>query len=78
MAHQEVFYLEDHAHIALNSLLKMAGFAESGGSAKHMVAEGLVCVNGEVELRKTAKIIAGSIVSGEGFEILVKAGFKGE
>lgn len=71
------FYLEDHAHIALNDLLKMTGIADSGGSAKHMVAEGLINVNGVLELRKTAKIVDGSKVTGKGFEILVHAGFEG-
>ncbi len=70
------FYLEDHAHIALNDLLKMVGIADSGGRAKHMVADGLISVNGALELRKTAKIIAGSIVTGDGFSIHVHAGFQ--
>lgn len=74
---QEIdFYLEDHAHIALNDLLKMVGVADSGGSAKHMVAEGLISVNGVLELRKTAKIIDGSKVTGNGFAIHVHAGFE--
>lgn len=77
MSHKEIFYLENHPHIALNDLLKMVGIAESGGSAKHMIAEGLISVNGAVELRKTAKIVDGSKVTGEGFEILVHAGFEG-
>lgn len=71
------FYLEDHAHIALNDLLKMVGVADSGGSAKHMVADGLINVNGVLELRKTAKIVDGHKVSGKGFEIRVHAGFEG-
>ncbi|GAA5103271.1 RNA-binding S4 domain-containing protein [Wohlfahrtiimonas larvae] len=71
------FYLEDHTYIALNDLLKMVGVADSGGSAKHMVAEGLINVNGALELRKTAKIVDGSKVTGQGFEILVHAGFEG-
>lgn len=71
------FYLEDHAHIALNDLLKMTGIADSGGSAKHMVADGLISVNGALELRKTAKIIMGSVVTGNGFAIHVHAGSEG-
>lgn len=77
MSQKMDFYLEDHAHVALNDLLKMSGIAESGGRAKHMVAEGLIHVNGALELRKTAKIVAGSVVTGEGFEIQVHAGFEG-
>lgn len=76
---QEDFYLEGHPHVALNDLLKMSGIAETGGRAKMMVADGLILVNGELELRKTAKILAGSIVTGtigdQGFKITVIEGF---
>ncbi|MBP6117636.1 MAG: RNA-binding S4 domain-containing protein [Neisseriaceae bacterium] len=71
----EIFYLEDHPHVALCNLLKMMGVSETGGQGKMMVAEGMVHVNGVLELRKTAKILAGSIVSGDGFQIEVRAGF---
>ena len=73
---KEEFFLENHPNIALNDLLKMTGVAETGGRAKLMVADGLISVNGEVELRKTAKIVAGSIVTGDGFEITVCDGFQ--
>ena len=52
----------------------MVGVSETGGQGKMMVSEGLVKVNGVLESRKTAKILAGSIVSGEGFQIEVRAG----
>lgn len=71
----EIFYLEDHPHVALCNLLKMVGVSETGGQGKMMVSEGLVKVNGVLEQRKTAKILAGSLVSGEGFQIEVRAGF---
>lgn len=74
MIRKEVFYLEGHPHITLNNLLKMLGYAETGGRAKLMVAEGGIKVNGVVELRKTAKIVADSVVIGEGFEITVREG----
>lgn len=48
--------------ITLDNLLKVAGVAHSGGAAKLMVADGLVQVDGAVELRKTAKIRAGQRV----------------
>ena len=48
--------------IELNQLLKLAGLCDSGGAGKHRVAEGLVRVDGQVELRKTAKIRAGQVV----------------
>lgn len=49
-------------YIALCDLLKTEGIADSGGQGKAMVAEGLVTVDGEIELRKTAKIRKGQVV----------------
>lgn len=49
-------------YIPLCDLLKIEGIADSGGQAKMMVADGIVTVDGEVELRKMAKIRAGQIV----------------
>ena len=49
--------------IELNQLLKLTGVCDSGGAGKALVAEGVVFVDGQVELRKTAKIRAGQVVS---------------
>lgn len=49
--------------IELCNLLKLVGLAESGGRGKAMVAEGLIMVDGEAEIRKTAKIRAGQTVT---------------
>ena len=48
--------------IALCDLLKTTGIANSGGQGKAFVAEGIVTVDGEIELRKTAKIRKGQVV----------------
>jgi ribosome-associated protein len=48
--------------IELNQLLKLTGVCDSGGAGKALVAEGVVYVDGQVELRKTAKIRAGQVV----------------
>ncbi len=48
--------------IALCDLLKTTGIADSGGQGKAFVAEGIVRVDGEIELRKTAKIRKGQVV----------------
>ena len=48
--------------IALCDLLKITGIANSGGQGKAMVADGHVTVDGELELRKTAKIRKGQVV----------------
>jgi ribosome-associated protein len=60
-------------YIALCDLLKAEGIAESGGQGKAMVAEGIVTVDGEIELRKTAKIRAGQIVACLGQQVKVIA-----
>jgi len=49
-------------YVALCDLLKIEGIAQSGGQGKQMVADGIVKVDGEIELRKTAKIRAGQVV----------------
>jgi len=49
-------------YVELHNLLKITGLADSGGSAKLMVASGTVTVDGRIELRKTCKIRAGQVV----------------
>ena len=49
--------------VELNQLLKLVGVVDSGGAGKVLVASGEVSVNGTVELRKTCKVRAGSIVT---------------
>lgn len=60
-------------HIALCDLLKIEGIAQSGGQGKQMVADGIVMVDGEIELRKTAKIRVGQVVECLGESIVVIA-----
>ena len=52
------FELEEE-FIELFKLLKVTGVVESGGQAKMLIEEGAVKRNGEVELRKRAKIVLG-------------------
>jgi len=68
----EEFSLEGRDFIELNNLLKVKGLCESGGMAKAVIAEGLVMVDGKVELRKRCKICAGQIVEFDGHTISVK------
>ncbi len=66
------FTLEpDREYVELNQLLKLVGLCGSGGMGKMIVASGAVSVNGEVELRKTCKIVVGNIVHFEDHEIHV-------
>jgi len=66
------FVLGSSEYIELNHLLKTMGLCDSGGQAKVIIAEGLVKVDGEVELRKRCKIRNGQVVEFEGRKILVK------
>ena len=54
--------------ITLDALLKAVGAADSGAHA-----EGLVRVDGEVELRKTRKLRGGERVELEGLTVVLKA-----
>ena len=59
--------------VELNQLLKLAGVCDSGGAGKALVAEGVVAVDGTVELRKTCKVRAGSVVTLGDVRITVNA-----
>ncbi|MEJ2236401.1 MAG: RNA-binding S4 domain-containing protein [Syntrophobacterales bacterium] len=48
--------------IELYKILKFESMVQSGGEAKHVIAEGLVRVNGEIETRKSRKIIVGDVI----------------
>ena len=52
----------DKEYIELYILLKLTNIAESGGVAKHIIAEGDVTVDGNVEKRKACKIRKGQVV----------------
>ena len=61
-------------YIKLDSFLKAVNAAASGGEAKILVAEGLVSVNGEVELRRGRKLRPGDFVELEGKSYTVEQG----
>ncbi|WP_297440896.1 RNA-binding S4 domain-containing protein [Sulfurimonas sp.] len=66
------FELKDD-YIELFKLIKVLDLVDSGAQAKHIVSEGYVLRNGEVETRKRAKIIAGDVlVVGDDVTIEVK------
>jgi ribosome-associated protein len=58
-------------YVALCDLLKCAGIAGSAGAGKHLVAQGMVRVDGQPEDRKTAKIRVGQIVECDGVRVIV-------
>ncbi|MDY0116745.1 MAG: RNA-binding S4 domain-containing protein [Sulfurimonadaceae bacterium] len=55
------FKLQD-TYIELHKLLKVLDLVDSGAEAKLLIAEGHLTRNGEVETRKSAKIVAGDIL----------------
>lgn len=60
---QQIEFQLNGDYVELNQLLKMVGLCDSGGTGKRLVAEGIVSVDGQLELRKTAKIRAGALVT---------------
>ncbi len=55
--------------VELHKVLKFENLAASGGEAKHMITEGRVKVNGEIETRKHKKIYPGDVIEIEGFRL---------
>jgi len=66
------FDLAGHDYIELHSLLKVTSLCESGGVAKLLIADGLVKVDGETELRKRCKIRTGQTVELNDQQIVVQ------
>ena len=62
----------DGAYIELIKLLKATGLCGTGGVAKMVVEDGLVMVDGEVELRKRCKIKSGQTVEFDGAVIEIE------
>ncbi|MBL4670627.1 MAG: RNA-binding S4 domain-containing protein [Arenicella sp.] len=52
--------------VELYKVLKFEGLVSTGGEAKMVVAEGLVKVNGELEMRKRCKLKGGDVVEFNG------------
>ena len=70
---QQIEFAVRGEYITLDALLKATGIAESGGAAKAMVAAGKVQVDGQLELRKTAKLRPGQVVAVAGARIRLLA-----
>ncbi len=71
---QKLSFTLDGEYVELNQLLKLVGLCNSGGAGKVIVAGGAVKVDGKQELRKTAKIRTGQVVSLGDVSIQVQAG----
>lgn len=59
-------------YIKLGQALKAGGLAQSGVDAKFAIQDGLVKVNGKVEVQRGKKLVSGDIVefNGEKIEIV--------
>lgn len=65
------FKLSGSDYIELKNLLKVVGFCDNGGMAKTVITEGLVKVDGAVELRRGCKIRQGQTVTYAGKTIKI-------
>ncbi len=69
---QEIEFKINGDYIELLALLKATGIAETGGHAKFIVEDEVIIRNGELELRKRAKLIPGDIIEvGDEVKILL-------
>lgn len=59
--------------IKLGQAIKLAGFVENGGEAKEVITEGMVKVNGEVDVRRGRKVYPGDTVEFNGKLFKVEA-----
>lgn len=60
--------------IRLGQFLKLSGLIDSGADAKAVIADGLVSVNGEIDLRRGRQLRSGDEVSLDGVSARVVAG----
>lgn len=59
-------------YIKLGQALKAAGLVESGVEAKIVIQDGLVTVNGAVEMQRGKKLTGGEIIGYNGEEIKIE------
>lgn len=67
----ETIHLRDD-YIKLGQALKAAGLVESGVDAKLVIQDGQVMVNGQVDLRRGKKLVAGDVVEFAGKTIKIE------
>lgn len=48
--------------IKLDQLIKYLGIVQTGGESKHLINEGLIKINGEIEYKRGRKIKKGDII----------------
>ena len=67
----EISIREEDEFIKLGQALKKAGLVGSGVDAKMVIQDGLVSVNGEVEVQRGKKLHGGEIVSYDGEQVKI-------
>lgn len=59
-------------YIKLGQALKLAGLAESGVDAKYAIQDGLVKVNGEVEIQRGKKLYPGDMIEFQNKQVQIE------
>lgn len=67
----EIVTLRDD-YIKLGQALKAAGLVESGVEAKIVIVNGEVKVNGQVEMQRGKKLVAGDIIEFHGEQVKIE------
>lgn len=67
----EVIHLRED-YIKLGQALKAAGLVDTGAEAKIAVQDGLVRVNGRIEVQRGKKLVAGDMVEYRGKNIKIE------
>ena len=68
----EVIHLRED-YIKLGQALKAAGLVDAGAEAKIVIQEGMVRVNGQIEVQRGKKLVAGDMVEYRGKTIKIEA-----
>ena len=71
MKNMEIIKLRDD-YIKLGQAIKAANLVGSGVEAKFVIQDGLVKVNGQVELQRGKKLVDGDIIEFEGYTIKIE------
>ena len=67
----EIIKLRDD-YIKLGQAIKAANLVGSGVEAKFVIQDGLVKVNGQIEVQRGKKLVDGDIVEFEGYTIKIE------
>lgn len=68
----EVIHLRED-YIKLGQVLKAAGLVDAGAEAKAVIQDGLVRVNGQIEVQRGKKLVEGDLVEYRGKTVKIEA-----